>query len=112
MRIDRGRFSVPDCIWEEPMPGKAFKLLTFLIAKSDVGGAVRPGYEAMKRAIRERDGERGSNTTVRTCLARLKKSGWIFTMRRSNSKMTIWLQIPPRFRKEKPLKNVVSVVQS
>lgn len=92
------------------MPSKAFKLLAFLIRESNFAGACRPGYDAMRLAIRDTIKDNGSNHTVRRCLKSLDKSGWVFAMRRTNSRMDIWIQIPHRFRKEKAPETPISVV--
>lgn len=110
MRITQARFSVPFCLFTEPMPDKARSLLVYLLSVSDFGGGCTPGYDAMKRAIRAHDGDNGSNATVRRYLAFLHKAGWIFSMKKTNSKMHIWLQIPHRFRAKKTPKTTISVV--
>lgn len=111
----RDKFSIPDGIFGEPMPGKAFKLLCFLFSLSDFAGLSRPGYAAMQRAIRDCPRENGSRTTVRGHLCYLQQRGWIFHMKRTSGRMAIWLQIPPRLRpaskvEEKPILPI-SVVQ-
>jgi len=110
VKITSPRFSVPSAVFDESLPSKAFKLLVYLYRVSDVGGACRPGYAGMKRAMRDHDGDNGCNSTVRRCLQTLNKRGWIFAMKRTNSKMTIWLQIPHRLRVEKPLQSTISIV--
>lgn len=111
MKIAIAKFSVPACLLFEPLPSKALKLLIYLIQVSDYGGACRPGYDAMRKAMRDHDRDNGSNHTVRNALQTLKKKGWIFTMKRTNSKMGIWLQIPHRFKSETKHENLISVVQ-
>jgi len=104
------KFSIPSCIYAEPMPAKAFKLLVFLFNESDYTGACAPGYAAMRLAMRGKIGDAGSNHTVNSSLRCLQKAGWIFTMKRTNSRMAVWLQIPNRFRKEKAPATCISVV--
>lgn len=110
MRITQARFSVPMCIFTEPMPDKARSLLVYLLSVSDFGGGCAPGYDAMRRAIRAHDGDNGSNATVRRYLALLQKSGWIFATKKTNQRMRIWLQIPHRFRQQNAPKTTISVV--
>lgn len=110
MRITQARFSVPFCILDEPMPSKALKLLVYLLSISDFGGCCRPGYEAMRKVMRDHSRGNGSDTTVRKQLLWLKKDGWIFEIRRTNARMLVWLQIPPRFRPQKLPKTTISVV--
>lgn len=115
MKMKETRFSVPFCIFAEPMPAKARVLLVYLFGQSDFGGVCRPGYSEMQRAIRDKPSENGSRTTVRRWLGYLEKQGWIFHMKRTNGNMAIWLQVPPRYRsRERAKKDVVvpiSVVQ-
>lgn len=111
MRIKDHRFSVPICIFAEPMPAKAFKLLVFLFGQSDFSGHSRPGYDSMRKAVRDDRMENGSQTTVRTHLLYLERKGWIFHMKKTNSKMAVWLQIPPRFRRPDKPNSLISVVQ-
>jgi len=107
MKLRVARFTVPDCALAEPMPGKMFKLLIYLIKISRYGGECRPGYKAMKHAMRDCDGDAGSNHTVRSALTELKRRGWIFNMRKTNGLMAIYLQIPLRFRKIEPEKKTI-----
>lgn len=107
MKLRVARFTVPDCALAEPMPGKMFKLLIYLVKVSRYGGECRPGYRAMRAAMRDEEGDKGSNATVRSALVELKKRGWIFAMRKTNGLMAIYLQIPLRFRKVAPEKKVV-----
>lgn len=100
MKVAQKRFSVPFCILDEPMPAKALKLLIHLLSISSVDGACRPGYAQMRRAIREHEDCKGSDATVRKHLAYLMEKQWISHMRRTNSKMIVWLRIPPRLRSE------------
>lgn len=111
MKIPVKHFSIPFCIFDEPLPSKSLKLLVFLFSKADFNGASQPGYSAMREAIRDQSSENGSKTTVRRYLELLEKRGWIFHMKRTSGRMAIWLQIPPRFRKSKA-PSLVSVVQS
>ena len=111
MRTKDPRFSVPFCIFNEPMPAKMFVCLVYLISVSSVDGMCKPGYEAMKRAMRDADGDKGSNATVRTCLMGLNKRGWIFSMKKTNGRMVIVLRVPYRFRKQKLPLTTISVVQ-
>lgn len=112
MKIAISKFSVPDCALDEPMPSKAFKLLAFLLRESDYAGACRPGYDAMRRALRDSTNDNGSNHTVRKYLKVLDKMGWIFTMKKTNARMAIWMQIPNRFRRHAAPKTTLSVVHS
>lgn len=110
MRITQTRFSVPLCILEEPMPSKGFKLLVFLLSISDYAGVCRPGYDAMRKVLRDKLRDNGSDTTVRKHLLWLKSDGWIFDMKKTNARMIVWLQIPPRYRPQKLPKTTISVV--
>lgn len=112
MRIRQERFSLPWCILDEPMPSKALNLLMFLFRESDFEGLSRPGYAAMQKAVRDDPRENGSKTTVRAHLKYLEERGWIFHMKKTNGRMAIWLQIPPRLRpsKKEQVKRI-SVVQ-
>lgn len=101
MKFPEKRFSVPFCVFSEPMPSKALKLLLFLLSRSDFSGFSQPGYSEMVKAIRDDPAENGCHNTVRTYLKLLEQKAWIFHMRRTNGKMGIWLQIPPRFRHRK-----------
>lgn len=112
MKIPQSRFSVPDCILEDPMPSKALKLLLYLLSISDYGGACRPGYDHMRKVMRDKIQDKGSDTTVRKHLIWLKKDGWIFNMKRTNARMIVWLQIPPRHRPQKLPKTTISVVHA
>ncbi len=98
MKFKQGRFSIPDCIFTEPMPAKAFKLLIYLFSEADFAGLCRPGYACMQKTIRDDLRENGSRTTVRGHLCYLEQRGWIFHMKRTSGRMAIWLQIPPRLR--------------
>lgn len=60
----------------------------------------RPGYAAMKMAIRDKDGERGCDSTIRRMLVNLQKLGWIWHIKRSNGIAAIYLRIPPRLVKK------------
>lgn len=81
------------------MESKARCLLFFLLRVSRYGGECRPGYTAMKRAIRDTDADKGSNNTVRKALSALDKAGWIGSIKKNTGIMFIVLQIPMRFRK-------------
>lgn len=110
MRLPRLGFSVPLCIFDDDMPAKRRCLLVFLFRVSRHGGECRPGYAAMRRAMRDADGERGCNATVRRHLAALEADGWIHHMRRTQSAMLIYLQIPFRFRVKKCVEKALRVV--
>lgn len=99
MRLQVPRFSVPDCALAEPMSGKAFKLLVYLLSISRMGGECRPGYRAMRAAMRDKDDEKGCDASVKRALRELTGKGWIFNTRRTSGLMAIYLQIPLRFRK-------------
>lgn len=94
------------------MPSKAVKLLLYLFQRADFEGLCRPGYASMQRAVRDDPRENGSKTTIRAHLQYLEARGWIFHMKKTNGKMAIWLQIPPRMRttKKDEVKRI-SVVQ-
>lgn len=100
MKIRQYQFTIPKCIFDEPMPAKQFVLLCFLFSKSDFGGMARPGYAAMKRAIRGKEGEVGCDSTIRRMLVSLQKLGWIWHIKRSNGIAAIYLRIPPRLVKK------------
>lgn len=110
MRITQSRFSVPFCALVEPMPSKAFKLLIYLISVSNFEGACRPGYDHMRRVMRDNERFKGSDSTVKKNLLWLQKDGWIHHMKRGNARMVIFLQIPPRHRPQKLPKTTISVV--
>lgn len=110
MKIAQARFSVPSCALDEPMPSKAYKLLSYLLRESDYAGVCRPGYDAMRKIMRDKLRDNGSDTTVRKHLLWLKGDGWIFNMKKTNARMVIWLQIPPRYRPAKLPKTTISVV--
>lgn len=82
-------------IFAEPMPSKAFKLLVFLYRISRQGGECRPGYDAMQRAIRDGENDKGSRSTVKSSLDWLEDNGWFFARRKNNGKMFIYLRKEP-----------------
>lgn len=110
MRFPEKAFSVPFCIFTEKMPSKAFKLLVYLFSQSDFSGYSCPGYNHMRKAICDTDAANGCNSTVRRYLSFLEKKAWIFHMKKTNGKMGIWLQIPPRFRLQKRRISLISEV--
>lgn len=96
MRITERRFSLPFCIFDEEMPDKTFRLLSYLFSISDFKGASRPGYREMKKAAGI-----GSDATVKAALDYLRKEGWIFHIKKGGSNAsTIMLDIPSRLRKK------------
>ena len=111
MKFKERRFSIPFAIFDEQMPSKAFKLLVYLFGEADFAGHCRPGYEAMRLAIRDESGENGSPATVRRYLHYLEKRAWIFHMKKTNGRMAIYIQIPPRFKaKSKDKKEAVPML--
>lgn len=97
MRLNEKRFSIPFAIFEERMEDKAHRLLCYLFSQSDFNGACSPGYAAMKEGA-----QIGADTTIKYTLESLRKKGWIFHIKKNGSQSaTIWLQVPPRFRKKK-----------
>ena len=110
MRIHQARFSVPFCIFEEPMPSKQLKLLLFLFSESTVEGGCSPGYRAMRHAMRDHDTDKGSDTTVLKYLDALNKAGWIFAIHKTNGRMRIWLKIPARFKPRPKQMELLSVL--
>ncbi len=111
MKISQSRFSVPFCVFTDPMPAKQRCLLVYLFSISSIEGGCEPGYTAMKNALRDHIGDKGSNTTVRKHLEGINADGWVFAMHRTNGKMRIWLKIPPRHKKADKQMQLISVVQ-
>lgn len=95
MRLQDQRFSIPDCITEDNLPDKAFRLLVFLFKISDCAGRCSPGYETMKAGANIT-----SRSTISEALKLLRKRGWFhFTKKGGNRNSVLWLRIPPRYDK-------------
>jgi hypothetical protein len=105
MRHDKGTFfTVPKSVFTEPMPSKACKLLCYLYSISRVGGECRPGYDAMQSIIRDKDGDKGSRSTVKASLDYLDRKGWFLRRQRTGGKMYIYLRKEPlRFVKKEAI---------
>ncbi len=115
MRHDKGSFyTVPRSIHNEPMPSKAFKLLSYLYSISKTFGECRPGYDAMQSVIRDSEHDKGSRSTVKASLDYLSEKGWFLRRQRTNGKMLIYLRKEPlRFVTKTPEeKPVIAIVQA
>lgn len=111
MKVTQRRFSVPFCVLDEPMPSKALKLLVYLFSISSLDGACRPGYEHMRRIMRDHERCKGSDTTVRKHLDYLVEMQWISHIRKTNARMIVWLRIPPRLRPVEVPKTTIAIVR-
>ena len=105
MKIDRARFSIPDCILDDDLPDKAFRLLVFLFHQSDISGRCAPGYEAIKEGACIT-----SRTTISSAIKLLQKRGWFHFIKKGNGRhSTFFLRVPARYTGEEAMTKIVRI---
>jgi hypothetical protein len=93
MKLSGDRFSIPNCILDDGLPDKAFRLLVFLFSVSDMAGCAAATYDEMKQGA-----DITSRSTVSDSLKLLRKHGWFHFVKKGGGKKAVyWLRLPPRY---------------